>query len=96
MVRVAHLPLPASIIGLLLLFALLQMGVVKKEAVEQVAKFMLDHLVLLVIPACVSIMQYMDIIRQDLWVLLVATIVSTFLVLLVTGKTHEWVRKWQS
>lgn len=94
-VRFFGLPLPASIIGLLLLFVLLQVGIVKKAWVEQVAKVMMDYLVLLVIPACVSIMQYLQIIRQDFWVLLIATTVSTFLVLLATGKTHEWLRKWK-
>lgn len=92
-VRVLQLPLPASIIGLLLLFGLLQTGVVAKQWVEQVAKFMLDYLVLMVIPACVSIMQYLHIIAQELWVLLLATIISTVLVLLVTGKTHQLLRK---
>lgn len=89
------LPLPPSVIGLLVLFLGLQTGIVKLQSVQQLAKVMLDYLVLLVIPACISIMQYLDIIRDDLWVLLVATAVSTMLVLMTTAKSHQWLRELQ-
>lgn len=89
------LPLPASIIGLLLLFLALQLGIVKIGMMQQLAKIMLDHLVLLVIPACISIMQYLDVIADDLWILLTATIISTLLVLISTAKSYEWLRRRQ-
>lgn len=94
-VTVLNLPLPASVIGLLLLFGALQVGLVRLETVEKLAKVMLDHLVLLVIPACISIMQYLDIIADDLWILVAATTISTFLVLIVTAKSYDWLRKLQ-
>lgn len=90
-----NLPLPPSIIGLLILFFGLQSGLIKLESVQVLAKTLLDYLVLMVIPACISIMQYLDIIRADLWVLVVATTISTFLVLITTGKTYEWLRWYQ-
>ncbi|WP_323843081.1 CidA/LrgA family protein [Moraxella sp. Pampa] len=89
------LPLPASVIGLLILFLSLQFGIVKLQTMEKLAKILLDHLVLLVIPACISIMQYLDVIAGDLWVLILSTVMSTFLVLVVTAKSHEWFRKLQ-
>ena len=90
-----HLPLPPSIIGLLLLFVALQTGLVKLATVEKLAKVMLDHLVLLVIPACISIMQYLGVIRDDFWVLLVAVAVSTLLVLISTALSYQGLRKIQ-
>lgn len=89
------LPLPPSVIGLLILFFALQTGVVKLQTVQLLAKTLLDYLVLLVVPACISIMQYLDIIKEGLWVLIVATMISTFLVLIVTGKSYEWLRAKQ-
>ena len=89
------LPLPASIIGLLLLFLALQSGIVKLDTMQKLAKIMLDHLVLLVIPACISIMQYLYVIADDLWILLTATIISTLLVLISTAKSYEWLRRRQ-
>lgn len=94
-IAITKLPLPSSVIGLLILFGGLQMGVIKLESVQVLAKTLLDYLVLMVVPACISIMQYLDIIRADLWVLIVATAVSTVLVLVVTAKSYEWLRVWQ-
>lgn len=94
-IYLTNLPLPPSVIGLLILFGALQSGVVKLKTVQTLAKTLLDYLVLMVVPACISIMQYLDIIRRDAWVLIVATFISTFLVLVVTGKSYEWLRIWQ-
>ncbi len=94
-IRLTHLPLPASIIGLLLLFFALQTGVVELKTVQSLAKIMLDYLVLMVVPACISIMQYLDIIQKELWILLLATSLSTFLVLIATGRTYQVVRYLQ-
>ncbi|MGP1607429.1 MAG: CidA/LrgA family protein [Moraxella sp.] len=94
-IRLTYLPLPASIIGLLLLFFALQTGVVELKTVQSLAKIMLDYLVLMVVPACISIMQYLDIIQKELWILLSATSLSTFLVLIATGRTYQIVRYLQ-
>lgn len=95
LIALTNLPLPPSVIGLLILFFALQTKVVKLETVQSLAKVMLDYLVLMVVPACISIMQYLDLIRDDLWVLLVATTLSTFLVLISTGKSYQWLRRYQ-
>lgn len=89
------LPLPPSVIGLLILFGALQSGWVKLQTVQALAKTLLDYLVLMVVPACISIMQYLDIIYREAWILIVATVISTFLVLMTTGKSYEWLRVWQ-
>lgn len=89
------LPLPPSVIGLLLLFLLLQLGVVKLATMEKLAKVLLDYLVLLVVPACISIMQYLGVIRDDLWILIVAVSISTMLVLVATAGSYGWFRRLQ-
>lgn len=94
-IALTKLPLPPSVIGLLILFVALQTGAVKLQSVQPLAKTLLDYLVLMVVPACISIMQYLQIIRADLWVLIVATTVSTVLVLVTVGKSYEWLRVWQ-
>ncbi|WP_281177241.1 CidA/LrgA family protein [Moraxella oblonga] len=95
LIYLTNLPLPPSVIGLLILFGGLQSGLVKLTTVQPLAKVMLEYLVLLVIPACVSIMQYLDIIKVDFWVLIGATAISTILVLLSTAKSYQWARNWQ-
>lgn len=94
-ITLTRLPLPPSVIGLIILFGALQVGVVKLEMVQSLAKTLLDYLVLMVVPACISIIQYLDIIQEDLGVLIGATAISTLLVLIVTGKSYEWLRHAQ-
>lgn len=94
-IALTDLPLPPSVIGLVVLFLALQSGLVKLATVEKLAKVLMDYLVLLVIPACISIMQYLDIIRDDLRVLLVGVGVSTVLVLISTAGSYTWLRKLQ-
>ena len=89
------LPLPPSVIGLILLFLALQTGLVKLITIEKLAKVLMDYLVLLVVPACISIMQYLDIIRDDFWVLIIGVSVSTILVLLTSAGSYTWLRKRQ-
>lgn len=94
-IAVTNLPLPASVVGLLILFVLLQLKIVPLQTVQPLAKVMLDYLVILVVPACISIMRYLDVIRAELWVLAVATVLSTLLVLLAVAISHQWLRNRQ-
>lgn len=97
-IYITKLPLPPSIIGLIVLFGLLQSKKVKLAQVQTIAKTLLDYLAFLVLPACVSIMQYLDIIKADLLPLVVGTTLSTLLVMFVTGAVHGQTRvllkKW--
>lgn len=97
-IYITKLPLPPSIIGLIVLFGLLQSKKVKLAQVQSIAQTLLDYLAFLVLPACVSIMQYLDIIKADLVPLVVGTTLSTLLVMFVTGtvhgKTRVLLKKW--
>lgn len=94
-IALTGLPLPPSVIGLIILFGALQAGVVQLDAVQGLAKTLLDYLVLMVVPACISIMQYLNVIWEDLGVLIGASTISTLLVLVVTSKSYQWLRHAQ-
>ena len=53
---VFHLPLPGSLIGMVLLFIALQMHVIRLDQVKDTADFLLLHLPFFFIPAGVSLM----------------------------------------
>lgn len=94
-VRLLSLRLPGSIIGLLVLFALLQAGWAKVEWFRAITDFLMKNLMLLLIPPCVAIMKYLDVIGRDAWSIVLATTASTVLVLLASAATHLLIRKWQ-
>ncbi|EGV36105.1 CidA/LrgA family protein [Neisseria weaveri] len=86
--------LPGSIIGMGLLFAALHAGWVKVSWLQQMVDVLMGNLSLFLVPPCVAVMSYLDLVQRDLWSIVTATLVSTFLVLFVTGKVHELVRRF--
>ena len=91
--RVLHVPLPGSIIGMILLFICLLTGIIKLSMIEEITKFLLDHLAFFFIPAGVGLLAYTGILKANLIPLLVICIVTTFLVMIVTGCTMELVKR---
>ena len=83
---------PSSILGMLLLTALLKAGIVKLEWVETTSNFLVKNMGFFVPPG-VALMLYFDIIRAELLPIVVATVLSTILVLVTTGWVHVLTRK---
>ena len=88
------LSLPGSIVGMLLLTAFLQMGWIKLEWVKGISDFLLSNLGFFFVPPGVALMLYFDVIAKEFWPIVNATLVSTIAVLLITGWTHQIVRKY--
>ena len=84
--------LPSSIIGMLTLTFLLKLHWIKLDWVKGIADFLTANLAFFFIPPGVAIMLYFDVIKQQFAPIAVATIISTILVLIVTGWTHQFIR----
>lgn len=84
---------PSSILGMLLLTALLKVGIVKLEWVETTSNFLVKNMGFFFVPPGVALMLYFDIIRAELLSIVVATVLSTMLVLVTTGWVHVLTRK---
>lgn len=76
--------LPSSIIGMLLLLLLLLFGVVKTEHIQEKSDFLLANLPFFFIPAAVSIINYLDVLKSNLAALVVVCVVPTFIVFAAT------------
>lgn len=85
--------LPSSIIGMLLLTLFLKLKWIKLQWVQGLSDFLIANLGFFFVPPGVALMLYFDIIQAQLVPILVATFVSTALVLILTGQTHQWIRK---
>ena len=85
--------IPSSIIGMLLLATLLQMKVIKEEWVKGMSDFLISNMGFFFVPPGVALMLYLDIIKAELIPIAVATVVSTILVLIVTGWTHQKLKR---
>ena len=91
--KVVHIPLPGSIIGMILLFICLISGIIKLEMIAEISKFLLDHLAFFFIPAGVGLLAYVGILKKNLLPILVICFITTFLVMIVTGWTVQLIKQ---
>ena len=85
------LPVAASIYGLLLMLLALMTKVIKLKDVENVSDFLTGNMAIMFIPATVGIMASVEEIKQMLIPLCVISVVSTLLVMSVTGWVTQWI-----
>ena len=84
--------LPSSIIGMLLLTLSLKLGIVRLRHVDLVGTFLVKNLGFFFVPPGVALMLYFDIIEAQLVPIVVASAVSTVIVLVITGWVHQIMR----
>ena len=84
------LPIPGSIYGLILMFVLLLTRVIKVEHVKETGEFLIEIMPLMFIPAGVGLVTSWNQLQSFLVPLLVITVVSTFVVMIVTGKVTDF------
>ena len=84
------LPVPAGVYGLFLLLGALCAGAVRVKDVEETGNFLLETMPLMFIPAGVGLMTSWSQLKTFLLPLVVITVVSTFVVMIVTGKVTDF------
>lgn len=84
---------PSSILGMLLLTLLLKVRIIKLEWVETISNFLVKNMGFFFVPPGVALMMYFDIIKAEILPIVLATALSTVIVLVVTGWTHIATRK---
>lgn len=92
---VLPLPVPASIYGMVLMFAALLTGVLKLDDVKDTAKFLIEIMPLMFIPAGVGLMVSWNTLRPLLIPVAIITIVTIITVMIVSGHTAQFVLKQQ-
>ena len=83
------LPIPASIYGLVLMFTGLKTGIIKYEYVKDAGHFLIEIMPLMFIPSAVGLMVSWNVLRPVVLPITVITVVSTVLVMAVTGKVSD-------
>jgi len=92
-VYLTGIKLPSSIIGMLLLTLFLQLGWIKLHWIQGMSDFLVANLGFFFIPPGVALMLYFDLIAAEFLPIAVSVLVSTILVLVVTGWVHQITRK---
>jgi len=84
-VTLLHLPLPGSVLGMIILFTLLSTGIIKERWLSAATSPLLKHLSFFFIPIAVELMQWGDLFMQKGYLLFLPLVVSTLVALLATG-----------
>ncbi|HBW13624.1 MULTISPECIES: CidA/LrgA family protein [Proteiniclasticum] len=85
--------IPGTVIGMILLFLLLLSGLLKLEQIADISKFLLDHLAFLFVPAGVGLMSNFQVIKEAWLPILAIILISTVLVMGVTGWTIQLMKR---
>ena len=85
--------IPGSIIGMILLFLMLQFKIISIESIDSIAGFFLDNMALFFVPAGVSLIKSMNLIKQNIILLVLAIFVTTAIVMWFTGIVVEIMMK---
>jgi holin-like protein len=84
-----RLPIPGSIVGLVLLFLLLQLKIVKVSWVDIGANWLLAEMVLFFVPSAVGVIQYKKILEFQGIKIMLVIVLSTIFVMAFTGLSAE-------
>ena len=85
--------LPSSIIGMIILAILLQAKVVQVDSLKGISDFLVSNFGFFFVPPGVALMLYIDTIVEEFIPIVVSVVVSTALVLIVTGQVHQIIRR---
>lgn len=85
LVSALHVPLPGSVLAMLTLTALVELGLIPMRIVSAPADLLVRHLALLYVPAGVAIISYVGVVRGGAGAIVAAGVASLVAVLLVVG-----------
>lgn len=87
------LPIPASIYGMVLLFACLQLKILRLADVKDAGSFLASLLPVLFVASTVSLVDHWDVLQPALLPLAAILVFPTVLTFLVSGRVTQWMLK---
>lgn len=90
-----HLPLPANLVGMLMLLALIVCRIIPLKWVRAGARWLLAEMLLFFVPAVVAVVNYTQLLMVDGWRILLVIALSTTLVLGVTAWVVDKIYRYE-
>ena len=92
-VALTHIPFPSSIIGMLFLTLFLELGWVKLQSIKALSDLLISNLGLFFVPPSIGIMAYFKQIGENFLAIFLSIIISTVVVIVITGHVYQFFRK---
>ncbi len=80
-----HIPIPGSIIGMMILFVGLAFNLIKRDWLSIGSSFLLKNLPILFVPATVGVIDYLDLFKGLGLISIIISFVSTMVVLITSA-----------
>lgn len=90
---ITRIPVPGPVIGMALMFAALQWRLIGLGRVKPAADVLTRNLALFFVPPGVGLMVYGDLLREQGLVIILAALLSTLAVLIVTGWLYQLIAR---
>lgn len=84
---------PSSVMAMVLLLLLLAFRLVKPQQMKETSGFFMDHMAIFFLPPCVGILQYKDVLLENVWAVLLISLLTAPLVFFVTGHVVQLTMK---
>lgn len=91
--KLLNLPVPGNVIGMVILFICLCTGIIKLEMIDDISRFLLDHLAFFFLPAGVGLIACLSILKSNWFAILFITFTVTIMVMVVTGYTVQFIKR---
>lgn len=85
--------IPGSIVGMLILFALLAMQIIPAHWAQPGCSILLKNMTILFVPIGVGIMNYYDLLSKQMVPIIVSCVVSTLIVMVVVAISSNYIHK---
>lgn len=92
--KLLPLPVPASIYGMVILFAGLLSGIIKLESVKEAGSFLIEIMPVMFIPAGVGLMSSWLNLKPVIIPVCIITVAAIFTVMLVSGHVTQYIVKY--
>lgn len=86
-------PIPETVYGMIYLFILLTLKIVKVKDVDRISLNLLDNLSLFLIPPSVAFINVYPSIKEDLLKIAILVVISSVVTMVVTGKVVTFVQR---
>lgn len=87
---ILQLPVPGTIIGMVILFILLQFKILKLEKIKDVANFLLLNMTLFFLPPAVKLIENISFLNNIFLKVVFLIIITTIFTMIITAKTVQF------
>lgn len=91
--KVFNMPIPGTVLGLIILFLGLYSGIIKVEMVEDMCEILISHMSFLFVPAGVGLITSFHLLKGNILAFSLIILISTIVVWVITAYVVKFLRK---